>query len=756
MKNKSINSPRTIHLGLSFLIVCFIGCLLFPVQNIDIKSVIPKVNELAQKHYVAPLTFDIPKSEDQLIREREGAADAVPAVFEYDTEQNNRLKSSFTDLIEYLTQYQVIQKELERFSGTKKADSIALIAATHYQKLNKSISHVAISQMSTNEQARSDLIQSFRNIINKGISNSLIAMNKKQVRNYKATFTIRDLKVLIYTKPTINLIQDSNEESVPLSDIKTKEILIDDEFVKLKSKYPKSQAIQSAFYEILFAFTSPTILYLESETQKRRELARTGVDLYEGKIYKGMDILRPGDLVTSYHVNVLKELKRQTEQTQENYKSYLPLIGRWLLIIISTLFLGAYFILYQKHEIKTNTQIHALATVMIIQFCLFFGTQLIIDFLKIARPDVLIDTTETMYLHLIIVASILGVLLFSVKTGFILSIYFSLYYGMMCGYDLNMTIVALALGMTTAYALQNIRYRWQFITTCFLSIFIYSLLIITLSLLGNNFNNVYIKMAYGALSVTLSIGLGSFLLLPIFEKLFKITTTMTLIELSDFNHPALKLISTEVPSTFHHSIMVANIAEKAASAINANSLLVRVMALYHDIGKTQKPLYYTENQGMAKNVHEGLDPWESKDIIISHVTEGITLAEKYQLPPLIISSIPEHHGTTVIQYFYRKAVKDNPGKAIKSKDFCHLGPKPQSKETAILMIADTLEAMARSISNPETKDFKEIINQAVDMKLKENQMDDSGLTLSELPLMKKAFLASLEGMYHTRLNYAKD
>jgi cyclic-di-AMP phosphodiesterase PgpH len=241
--------------------------------------------------------------------------------------------------------------------------------------------------------------------------------------------------------------------------------------------------------------------------------------------------------------------------------------------------------------------------------------------------------------------------------------------------------------------------------------------------------------------------------LPLLESFTRITTDQTLLELSDLNGRLLKRLSLEAPGTYAHTVNVANLAEAAASAIGANGLLARVGTYYHDIGKLVKPQYYIENQPRGRNPHDKLKPSMSATIIRSHVVEGLKLAEAERLPEVIRRFIPEHHGTQQIAFFYNRAREQDPDGQINPGDFSYPGPRPQSKETAILMLADSVESAARVLQDPTPIRIRELVDRLVGQKIAEGQLDQSPLTLREIDVIKETLASVLTGMYHHRIDY---
>jgi cyclic-di-AMP phosphodiesterase PgpH len=241
--------------------------------------------------------------------------------------------------------------------------------------------------------------------------------------------------------------------------------------------------------------------------------------------------------------------------------------------------------------------------------------------------------------------------------------------------------------------------------------------------------------------------------LPLFEAATKITTDQTLLELADMNRPLLRRLSREAPGTYAHSIAVANLAEAAASAIDANALLTRVGVYYHDVGKIAKPQYFIENQPGGRNPHDKLKPAMSAAVVRGHVLEGLRLADEAKLPVPVKAFIAEHHGTQPISFFYEKAKELDPDAELDPMDFRYPGPRPQSKETAIAMLADSVESAARVLPDPTPQRIRELVDRIVKTKMDLDQLTDTPMTLAELTLVKKQFTTILTGMYHHRIDY---
>jgi cyclic-di-AMP phosphodiesterase PgpH len=269
-------------------------------------------------------------------------------------------------------------------------------------------------------------------------------------------------------------------------------------------------------------------------------------------------------------------------------------------------------------------------------------------------------------------------------------------------------------------------------------------------------NGQFSGLEYGYYILTaIFSGIGSAVLtmglLPFFETSFGILSTMKLIELSNPNHPLLRRILMEAPGTYHHSVMVANLADAACEAIGANGLLARVGCYYHDIGKTKRPNFFIENQMHLDNPHDRLPPDKSANIIISHVTDGAAILKKYNMPKEIIQIAEQHHGTTLLKFFYHKAIQD--GQDVKEEDYRYPGPKAQTKESAVVGIADSVEAAVRSLNQPTPETIESLVKKIVADRLQDGQLNECDLTLKELETVSHSFCETLKGIFHSRIEY---
>lgn len=344
--------------------------------------------------------------------------------------------------------------------------------------------------------------------------------------------------------------------------------------------------------------------------------------------------------------------------------------------------------------------------------------------------------------------------------GFLTSILLLLLIGIALGYSVEvMTTFVLSIMMTTfAVGKLNFLRRTNLAQVGIFVCAIQAYVIFATYLLNSNFNsaNFVDDMTAGIISGLLSgaIALG---IIPLLESMFKLITPYGLAELADHNQELLKRLQFEAPGTYHHSLMVSNLAEAAAEAIGANPILARVGSFYHDIGKLKRPLFFAENQSYfsIENPHEKLNPRLSKMIITSHPKDGIDLAKEYCIPAIIQKFILEHHGSSIAAYFYNQA-KQQEGNEVKKEQFRYLGPKPSMKETAILMLADAAESAVRALNNPTQEEMEKIINNIIQDRLIDGQLSDSPLTQKDLKVIAQTFVRVLKGMQHQRIKYPEN
>jgi putative nucleotidyltransferase with HDIG domain len=317
----------------------------------------------------------------------------------------------------------------------------------------------------------------------------------------------------------------------------------------------------------------------------------------------------------------------------------------------------------------------------------------------------------------------------------------------------NFIFLQLITGIITIVSIYKLQKRSQFYITSFYIFLSYSLIYIALILVQDgSLNNIEIDVFY-FFAINAALTLFSYPIVYIFEKAFSQVTLLSLLELSDTNNKLLRELARIAPGTFQHSLQVGNLSEAALQEIGGNTLLIRAGALYHDIGKMYNPLYFIENQTTHVNPHDELSYEESAEIIIDHIREGIALAKKHNLPDIIIDFIRTHHGNRKAEYFYRMAVNEEGEDQVDASIYTYPGPIPFSKETAVLMMADSIEAAARSIPKPDENKLSDLVDKIISSQMEAGQFDNADITLKEINKIKKMFKKMLLTIYHIRIEY---
>ncbi len=424
---------------------------------------------------------------------------------------------------------------------------------------------------------------------------------------------------------------------------------------------------------------------------------------------------------------------------------YVSLLG-----IFSVLSVSLFTIYLKKDQPQLAKSDDAMALLSVI----FFATVVCIKAVSYFSVK---NTWLSIYLTPVTIAALLTTLLLHQRLGMVIGFVTALFYGILNDFSLTVTVVGTIGGVTMAAMVGSARtahdiWRSGLITGLAQS---FAALFIGVSLGWNNHNiGLHTLSAFGSGILASFVALGA---RPFLESFFSRTSNLRLLELADVNHPLLKKMSIEAPGTFHHSLIVASLAEDAANSIGANGLLCRVGAYFHDIGKMVKAEYFIENQGTFGNPHDQVSPSLSKLVITSHVKEGMALAAASKLDQQIADFIPQHHGTSQIEYFYRKALKLEEGEEEKeevdAEDYRYPGPKPQSRETAIVMLSDSVEAASRTLEDPNHQRYKDLVYKIVNKKLFDGQLDETTLTLKDLHTIAERFTATLTSIHHARIPY---
>ncbi|MDZ4698615.1 MAG: HDIG domain-containing protein [Rhodothermales bacterium] len=512
-------------------------------------------------------------------------------------------------------------------------------------------------------------------------------------------------------------------------------LLVRDEFSK---QYPNNPDYVGVGEALFIAMFQHSLTYLRAETMREWQRKEQRISPTRGMVEAGSIIVENGEKVTREIKRRLTSLERAQQERMGRKLPWKLALGQLFLALATHLLFFLYLYSLRRQIYDDNRKVLLIAL-------LFAG---IIGSYAIAIRYPLFG----MYAVPVAVAPVMLTVMFDSRVALFGLLTLALVGGHLLGYDFEFTFATIFACNLAVFSVRDIKNRGQIFLSAGMVFLGYGLVLGATWLMYDTppglFGEEMIRVGINSLMLIVSLPL-----LWIFERAFDITTDLTLLELSDTNRPLLKELSTRAPGTFSHSLQVANLAETAADAIGANALLARVGALYHDIGKMPKAEYFVENQRKNENPHDQIKPRMSALIIASHVKEGLEIGRQHNLPIRVLDFIPMHHGTTLIEYFYRKAEEHSLLESVQEGEFRYPGPRPQSRETGILMLADSVEAASRSLSEPTHKRLESLIDTIFRARMTDGQLDETDLTFSDLTIIKETFLSLLVGMHHARVKY---
>jgi len=510
---------------------------------------------------------------------------------------------------------------------------------------------------------------------------------------------------------------------------------------KLREHFQDEAAVKAG-YEILSVLIKPSLIYDEKQTEERIREAVAKVPLAKGTVLQNEKILDTHERIGKEDIQKLRSLamaKAEREVAASRWSKVLPFIGRILMVMVGLSFTVIFLFQGRKAIFDDPKKLLMIA---------------ISIYLVLILAHFIMKFSLSEYLIPVAIGAMLLTIFFDTHVAFAGTVSMALLLAGLRGNEFSISMITLVVGLASILSVRKVRSRsWLFKSILWVSagyvISIGLLEMLRYSHIADVANNLAYGIANGFFTPILTYGL-----MVIFEYAFDMTTDATLLELSDLNKPLLRELAMRAPGTYHHSIIVGSLTEAAAEAIGANSLLARVGAYYHDIGKMEKAEYFVENQKGGKNPHEKLLPSMSCLILVSHVKRGLEIAQEYGLPKEIQAFIAEHHGTTLISYFYNKALeKATDNEEVNEMEFRYPGPKPQSKETGILMLADAVEAASRTLKEPSVSRLRGMANAIIDDRFKTCELDESPLTLRDLTQIKESFVKLLAGIHHGRIEY---
>lgn len=497
-------------------------------------------------------------------------------------------------------------------------------------------------------------------------------------------------------------------------------------------------SFRSAYLDLFLDIIKPNVFYDQNLTQKELEDEISKISYTRGNIDEGKLIIAKGEVVEAENFKILNSLKGEYESelwASNNY--YFILFGYTILVALVLMMLFLFLKKYREEIFRNNTKVTFIFFNILL---MIFVTTLVVKY----------NETYVYVVPLCILPLILKTF-FDARLGLYVHVLTVLILGFVVPNSFEYIFLQIVAGIVTILSVSELYKRANlFISVGQITlIYIVGYLAFHIIQEGNLGNIAW--WAFGFFLLNGMITLFAQPLIYIYEKIFGLVSDVSLLELSDTNSKLLKALSDKAPGTFHHSLQVANLAEAAANEIGANAMLVRVGALYHDIGKMNNPTYFTENQITNMNPHDELRPKDSAKIIINHVIEGIEMARKNKLPDRVIDFIRTHHGTNLVYYFYKKQGETE--EVVNKKDFRYPGPPPFSKETAILMMADSVEAASKSLKNPTFLMLDEFVDRIIAAQMQADQFLNANITFKEIEAVKKILKQKLTNIYHLRIEY---
>jgi putative nucleotidyltransferase with HDIG domain len=535
----------------------------------------------------------------------------------------------------------------------------------------------------------------------------------------------------------INLLKGNEASQIPLSALHTlasAEKYITEE-VKKATGVDKKIALH-----VLTSHLFRNVTYDQLTTAKEEKAKLANISTTFGMVQKGELIISEGELVTAEKYQMLESLRQEFEkQLGGNREFYGILIGQVILMIFVFLALMMYLNLFRPIFLRDT---HMLLLLLVAIMMMVIPESIIIQYF----PDYV-------YFFPLPILAIIIRSFFDERTAMFVYLLTTIIIASFIPDGYNFMFLQLITGIITIVSIYKLNKRAQFYITSFWIFLSYSLIYLALLLVSDgSLDNINYKIFYN-FAISAGLTLFSYPIIYFFEKLFSQVTHLSLLELSDTNNKLLRDLAQKAPGTFQHSLQVGNLAEAALSEIGGNTLLVRAGALYHDIGKMYNPVYFIENQTTHINPHDELSYEESADTIIQHVIQGVSLAKKHNIPEMIVDFIRTHHGNRKVEYFYRLALQESGEDEVDASIYTYPGPIPYNRETAVMMMADSIEAAARSIPKPDEIKLGNLVDQIIEGQMQTGQFENADITLKEISTIKKIFKKMLLTIYHIRIEY---
>ena len=738
--------PILIFFGLSFAI-----SLTFPT-GFSIRYSY-QLNDIANEPIIAPFDFGILKTDQKLTKDLDEARNSVPFSFSRDQDFVDNQIAIIDTFFIYLND---IYSAHDLFISSQDS-----LYKYRYEPEFESYQSSFIADSTTYVTLYSEFLNQYQFQIDKTQWDQLLGINESLTEPLNLELFKNQIKQICLNRWAEGIIDEPLENifSDEISIIQGGELVIaptrnynDIETAWKKNReevnliYDNELDIKSTLsYELINEFTKPNILFDKDLTESRQKERLDKVSRFQGTVLANELIVDTNNRITESVLLKLKSLQLESERrlgyerAADKFREYL---GAFFVVSILLFLLFSFFYIYRNEYFREPK---LLLLIGLLMYLIVFFSWIIVSY---QLPTYIIP---------IAMFSILLTVLLDTTVSLISSTILILLVSLLIGNDLDFAIVQFFISFIAILSVRKLRKRRQIIATmltlvfCSLFVFFSVMLFKGIDFLDYNYSTV----GYLALSSFLC-PILAFGLVPLFESFFGITTDLSLIELLDYDQPLLKKLMEDAPGTHTHSVKVGTLAESCANAIGARALLCRVGSYYHDIGKIKKPEYYAENQ-TGENKHDSITPHMSAKILKQHVTDGLALADEYGLPNIVKDFIETHHAKNRMEFFYKKALEND--SKVDENEFRYPGPKPSSKETGIVMLAEAIEAQANSLKNPTLEKFETMIDKAIRSRLEDGQLDECPLTMEDLQKIKgrrdgkHGLLPVLSGLYHSRPEY---
>ena len=716
-----------------------------------------QINDVTRSPIIAPFTYPILKSEEKLELDLEEKKKSIPFIFNRNVKKVDEQILSINDFFMVIEKLRSTSKRLE--------ESKRLVYERRYHKQYEKAKSEFITDSTNFSILNLNFKRNYPFVLDKKGWNKYIELDENEKTNASIkkdkelvikicrnrwSEGIYDIKIgeIFSTEVTINqgelpdLARPGDFNDLEAAWIKAKKELL--------TRTKEDDIFRELGYDIIVEFMKPNLLYDLDVTEKRQKESISKVPRSHGVVLENELIVDANMRITEEVLSKLNSLSYAVSLQQERsgfYRLFGSFLGRLILLSVIISLFFAFLVVYRVSIFHDWKMVLLISVIFLLQIVL---ANIVV--IQLGWSEFLIPVT---------VGAMSLTILFDSRIGFMATTSFAIMIGLMVGQNIDLVIVSLFTATIAVYNIRDLRKRSQLFTTMFALIAASIFVIVGLGLFKGNSWEIIIRDIQFLTINSILAPILTYGLIGIFELLFEVTTNLTLIELLDYDHPLLKRAQQETNGTFNHSIVVGNLAEACANSIGAHSLLCRVGAYYHDIGKMEKSEYFIENQFSGDNKHDKITNTMSAKIIRAHVNSGLKLANQYGLPKIVSDFIPMHHGTTRVEYFYRMALKEaqEKGGKVEESFFRYPGPKPNTKETGILMICEAVEAAVRSIKNPDIFKIETMINKIINQRIEDGQLDECPLTLNELNKIKgtvdgtTGMLPVLRGIYHIRVEY---